>query len=78
MAAGQYKNKAYPLRIKGETLDAVKVIAEANNVSANKQIELILEDYIKRRSATRKVLIGLTTRPPKAKTAKIVKIQKRP
>lgn len=46
MASGQYKNKAYPLRINESTLDAVKAIAEENRISANKQIELILEEYI--------------------------------
>lgn len=46
MASGQYKNKAYPLRINESTLDTIKAIAETNRISANKQIELILEDYI--------------------------------
>lgn len=75
MAAGQYKNKAYPLRIKEATLDTVKDIAEANNISANKQIELILEDYIRRRNTSQKAIKALvsTPRPPRAIRTKIEK-----
>lgn len=43
---GKYKNKAYPLRINETTLNAVKVIADNEGRSANKQIEQILEEWI--------------------------------
>lgn len=55
MPAGKYKNKAYPLRIDESTLLTVKAIAEENKISANKQIEMILDDYIKEKKIKREI-----------------------
>lgn len=53
--AGKYKNKTYPLRIDESTLLTVKALAEENKISANKQIEIILDDYIKEQRIKREV-----------------------
>ena len=82
MASGQYKNKAYPLRINEATLDTVKSIAEANKISANRQIELILEDYVRVHSASakstkREVALNIA-KLSKAPRSILTKIEKRP
>lgn len=43
---GIYKNKAYPLRIDSKLMEKLKVIAETNNRTRNKEIEHALTKYV--------------------------------
>lgn len=43
---GEYKNKAFTLRIDENIMDKIKAIAEEEERTANKQIEKILKIYI--------------------------------
>ena len=44
---GQYKNKAYPLRIDAKIMDKMKIIADNNSRTKNKEIEYALMQYVK-------------------------------
>ena len=43
---GEYKNKAYPLRIDGRLMEKLKIIADENNRTKNKEIEYALRKYV--------------------------------
>ena len=43
---GEYKNKAYPLRIDGTVMEKLKIIAERNSSTKNKEIEYALKKYV--------------------------------
>ena len=43
---GQYKNKAYPLRIDAKIMDKMKIIADNNSRTKNKEIEYALKKYL--------------------------------
>lgn len=43
---GQYKNKAYPLRIDATIMEKLKIIAENNSRTKNKEIEYALRKYV--------------------------------
>ena len=43
---GNYKNKAYPLRIDNELMDKTKKIAELEDRPVNKQIERIIRIFV--------------------------------
>lgn len=44
---GNYKNKAFTLRINEEIMEKIKSIAEKNYRTTTKQIELILTEWLK-------------------------------
>ena len=44
---GEYKNKAYPLRIDKRIMEKIKIVAEENDRTTNKQIENILREFLK-------------------------------
>lgn len=46
MAQGQYKNKAYPLRIDEVLMEKLKMIAKMEDRATNKQIERIIRTYV--------------------------------
>lgn len=43
---GKYKNKAYSLRIDADVMDKMKIIADNNSRSKNKEIEYALKKYV--------------------------------
>lgn len=43
---GNYKNKAFTLRINEEIMEKIKIYAEKNYRTATKQIELILAEWL--------------------------------
>ena len=43
---GEYKNKAYPLRIDGKIMEKLRIIAERNSRTKNKEIEFALKQYV--------------------------------
>lgn len=43
---GEYKNKAYPLRIDGTIMEKLRIIAERNSRTKNKEIEYALRKYV--------------------------------
>nr|WP_295265839.1 hypothetical protein [uncultured Blautia sp.] len=43
---GTYKNKAYSLRIDADVMDKMKIIADNNSRSKNKEIEYALKKYV--------------------------------
>lgn len=43
---GTYKNKAYSLRIDANVMDKMKIIADNNSRSKNKEIEYALKKYV--------------------------------
>lgn len=43
---GEYKNKAYPLRIDGRLMEKLSVIARDHNRTKNKEIEYALRKYV--------------------------------
>ena len=43
---GTYKNKAYSLRIDADIMDKMKIIADNNSRSKNKEIEYALKKYV--------------------------------
>lgn len=43
---GNYKNKAYPLRIDNDLMETVKHIAEMEDRTTNKQIEKVLREWV--------------------------------
>lgn len=43
---GEYKNKAYPLRIDGRLMEKLKIIADEHNRTKNKEIEYALRKYV--------------------------------
>ena len=43
---GTYKNKAYTLRIDADVMDKMKIIADNNSRSKNKEIEYALKKYV--------------------------------
>ena len=43
---GQYKNKAYPLRLDNEIMDKIKAIANMEDRPISKQIERMLKEQI--------------------------------
>lgn len=43
---GNYKNKAYPLRIDATIMNKLKIIAENNSRTKNKEIEYALKKYV--------------------------------
>lgn len=43
---GTYKNKAYSLRIDADVMDKMKIIADNNSRSKNKEIEHALKKYV--------------------------------
>lgn len=43
---GEYKNKAYPLRIDGTIMEKLRIIAEQNSRTKNKEIEYALKKYV--------------------------------
>ena len=59
---GEYKNKAFTLRIDENIMDKIKAIAEEEGRTANKQIEKILkiyvEDYEQKNGSINTVNIG--------------------
>lgn len=45
---GEYKNKAYTLRIDNEIMEQIRQIAKIEDRTINKQIEHIAKEYINR------------------------------
>lgn len=43
---GQYKNKAYPLRIDSELMSKVRVLAHEEDRTTSKQLERIIRQHI--------------------------------
>lgn len=43
---GNYKNKAYPLRIDNDLMNKIRVLSDKEDRPINKQIERILKEYI--------------------------------
>lgn len=43
---GQYKNKAYPLRLDNELMEKVRTIAEQEDRPISKQMERIIKEYV--------------------------------
>lgn len=51
MPQGNYKNKAYPLRIDEALMDKIKEIASKEDRTTNKQIEKILREWVEQYEA---------------------------
>ncbi len=51
MPQGNYKNKAYPLRIDETLMDKIKEIASKEDRTTNKQIEKILREWVEQYEA---------------------------
>lgn len=45
---GNYKNKAYPLRIDNDLMQKMKKIAEKEDRPLNRQIERIVKEFVKK------------------------------
>ncbi len=52
MPQGNYKNKAYPLRIDESLMDKIKDIAAKEDRTTNKQIEKILREWVEQYEAS--------------------------
>ncbi len=53
MPQGNYKNKAYPLRIDEALMERIKDIAAKEDRTTNKQIEKILREWVEQYDASK-------------------------